>query len=514
MSSKDSRSMIEAGLEQMYPAADRDFLEGLEATLLTQATEHTAKSGSAGRSIWAALGAPLRRRTASLALGLVVVLTMLIGIFTPQRVFGAVLWLLGGRVYVPGVGIVDANTVRVLAAPVEASRDGVTVRVVSVIAKPDITQVVVEVEGMAYEDQIPYILSSYLLLPDGTAIGRRLRYIRTGFFQPVYEFAPLPAGVFEFELVWEPWTKRRAGDAGDWWQDTSQALVIPLTLVPGENLDTPVLPQAYALADASDTHYDITLEVLEVIQGLKETVLRLYFQWPGKFNSVYVDTGGGMELRSAHGEVFEHNRFALENQIMVVDTKNNQAPVAERYSFTEQTLVFEPGAPDARQLTLQIDRVSVWLDALEISFELDLGADPQVGDTWPLDVWFEAAGVPVHIVSARLVESTFYRRETNEEVPVYALEFSVGPRSDQGNHFLLSIDFSSIDGVGNLYGDYYEDEKPHGYVSTLRVPLKDAEHEMPTGVITVRVDSVDIELYGPWVISWEVPNLDNPTSDE
>ena len=136
-------------------------------------------------------------RWASAALALLLILAVTVAALGPQRVWAEVQRLLG---YVPGVGFVDLAETRVLVAPVETTRDGITVRVEQVIAEQDKTRVVVRSEGLPPEDAllpagaaVPDTASDafVLRLPDGRTLTTTEYSLRWG--AGTFTFPALPA---------------------------------------------------------------------------------------------------------------------------------------------------------------------------------------------------------------------------------------------------------------------------------------------------------------------------------
>ncbi len=88
------------------------------------------------------------RMRVRLAWGLAVVLVLLaagILIAGPQNVVSALQQILG---YIPGIGIVQPGSIRVLAEPVYVTREGITLTLEQVVADPSQTIVVYKVEGL------------------------------------------------------------------------------------------------------------------------------------------------------------------------------------------------------------------------------------------------------------------------------------------------------------------------------------------------------------------------------
>ena len=268
---------IEGALSVLYSAATPDaaFVANLERQLLAKATVLIGQH-AAGESplccLWARWARPLgRRRWATIAFGLLLAVAVALAAVGPQRVWAEVQRLLG---YVPGVGFVDLQETRVLTAPVEVARDGVTLRVEQVLAQPGGTTVVIRIEGLPPEDQLwPHgatvddDFDPGLRLPDARRLPLKGCTLRLE--TSTLEFPPLPDDVYRVTLELPRLPLVPAGAAPEAWE-------VPLTLCPATGeLVTELFPQPYALPDASDTHEDITLRVLEVAHSPEETVLRL-----------------------------------------------------------------------------------------------------------------------------------------------------------------------------------------------------------------------------------------------
>lgn len=119
-----------------------EFVERLERQLNAQAQRRPAPR------FWMRwLAAPAGLRWATVAAALLLVAALIIGAVGPQRVWAQVQRLLG---YVPGVGLVqDTAGLRVLAEPVQVTRQGITVTVKQATADAERTILVWEVTGLS-----------------------------------------------------------------------------------------------------------------------------------------------------------------------------------------------------------------------------------------------------------------------------------------------------------------------------------------------------------------------------
>ncbi len=433
---------IEGALQAVFSAATPDaaFVTNLERQLLARGavlTKPRAAGESPLRRWWARWVQPLgQRRWATIALGLLLAVAVALAAVGPQRVWAEVQRLLG---YVPGVGFVDLEETRVLTAPVEVTRDGVTLRLEQVLAQPGGTTVVIHTEGLPPEDQLwPHgatvddDFDPGLRLPD--ARRRPLKGCTLRLETSTLEFPPLPDDVYRVTLELPRLPLAPAGTALAAWE-------VPLILRPATGeLVGELFPQPYAPSDARDTHEDVTLRVLEVAHSPDETALRLQVQWPDPdWLFPHIGHHQLLTLRDDLGHVYQRpagpsSGSSSQTVIVGVQPDGEAMPSPTPTIPThERTSSFAPVSLSARRLTLVVDEVGFDVQA-EASFTVDLGDDPQVGDHWPLDIDLDVAGFPVHISGARLVEERLRLRDGPMQRTL--LQFDVDPVPEQAGRTL------------------------------------------------------------------------------
>jgi len=503
---------IEGALSALYSAAapHAAFVANLERQLLARGavlTELRAAGESPLRRWWAQWMQHLsQRRSATIALGLLLAVAVGLAAVGPQRVWAEAQRLLG---YVPGIGFVDLEETRVLTFPAEVTRDGVTLRVEQVLAQPDGTTVVIRTEGLPPEDQLwPHGATGDddfdpgLRLPDARELSLRGCTLRLE--TSTLEFPPLPDGVYHVTLELPRLPLAPAGEAPEAWE-------IPLTLRPATGeLVTQLFPQPYAPPDTSDTHEGVTLRVLAVAHSPEETVVRLQVQWPDPdWERPRTGSRRPLDLRDDLGHVYQRPvgpSSASSSHTVIVgvqpdgEATPSPAPAVPTY---EQTLSFAPVSLSARRLTLMVDEIAFDVQA-EASFAVDLGDDPQVGDHWPLDIDLDVAGFPVHISGARLVEEQMRLRDGPTQRTL--LQFDVDPVPQEAGRTLQSI---GLDGEGA--GFRGGSTGGYNYLSNiLRAALIVREGEsVPTGVVELQVRSASVAIHGPWTITWALPGGDD-----
>jgi hypothetical protein len=503
---EERSSRLEGALHALYQAATpaEPFVAELEQRLLSRSTAHAAPrtEGQARplrlRTQWPRLRSGHRWATA-VACALLALAIGLAGV-GPGRVLAGIQELVG---YVPGIGFLDLQATRLLAAPVEVTRDGVTLRVEQVIAAAGRTEVVVRSLGLPAEDQLwpdgargDPGYEPVLRLPDGRALTTGRWKVRLGAGN--LEFEPLPEGVYHVTLELARLPLVPAGAAPEGW-------FIPLTLRPATGeLVSELFPQPY-LVTAEDTRHEITLRVLEVAHTPAETAVRLQAWWTeqdGQFPSV-----GHFrlpELRDNLGHVY--HEATTPGTGSSVQTEVIRIPEGQDSTMTptpegptqEWTLAFAPISPSAGQLTLWVDAVDLEVPA-EASFMVDLGDDPQVGDRWPLNVHLTVAGFPVHISGAQLIAEELALREGL--VRRTWLQFDVGPVPEQNGRTLYGIVLvANTEGFGGSSSGY----DPQTGAIRAGLELRDGAR-MPVGPIEIQVERASVAFHGPWTVTWTLP---------
>jgi hypothetical protein len=497
---------IEWALEAVLGTPDPEaaFIAELEQQLVARAQARQRPQGeSRPRRFWARWKQPIRQHRWAAATGtLMLVAAVALAVVGPQRIVAAIQQLLG---YVPGIGFVDLEATRLLAAPVEVSRDGVILRVEQVIAQPDGTKVIIRSEGLPPEDQLwPHgareeaNYQPLLRLPDGHTLTSDTWSLRLG--AGTLEFPPLPDGIYRIILELPRLPLVPAGAAPENW-----TVALDLRPATGE-LVAELFPQPNAPPDAEDTHQGIALQVLAVAHSPEETAVRLQVQWP---NPDWMAPNVGcfrlLELRDDLGHVYHEvpaSSTGSTVQTVVIrihegaDVTPTPAPEIPTHEFLR---TFAPVSPSARTLALWVDAIGFEVPA-DASFSVDLGDDPQVGDRWPLDMHLTVAGFPVHIGSARLVQEESHLRDGVEQET--ALYFDFDPVPDQNGRTLQGVRLLSSSALGS--GGGYDPQ-----TRTIRASLDLVEWPwVPSGPIDVQVEGASVVFHGPWTVAWTVPGAD------
>lgn len=497
---------IERGLEAVFgtPGPEAAFIAELEQQLVARAQARQQLQGeSHSRRFWARWKQPIRQHRWAAAAGtLMLVAAVALAVVGPQRIVVAIQQLLG---YVPGIGFADLEATRLLAAPVEVTRDGVILQVEQVIAQPDGTKVIIRSEGLPPEDQLwpdgareDGNYQPLLRLADGRTLATGTWSLRLG--AGTLEFPPLPDGIHHITLELARLPLVPPGAAPENW-------TVPLDLRPATGeLVAELFPQPYALPDAQDTHQGITLRVLGVAHSAQETAVRLQVQWSNPdWMFPHVGHVRQPELRDDLGHVYRqiptsNSGSTVQTEVIRTHEGADVTPTPMPEVPTHEFLrTFAPVSPSARTLTLWADAVGFEVPA-DASFAVDLGGDPQVGDHWPLDVHLTLAGFPVHISGARLVQEESHLRDGIEQQT--ALTFDFDPVPDQNGRTLQGVRLLSSSALGS--GGGYDLQ-----TRTIRASLDLGQWPwVPSGPIDVRVESASVLFHGPWTLAWTVPGAD------
>ncbi|MGD2103679.1 MAG: hypothetical protein PVJ55_01005, partial [Anaerolineae bacterium] len=506
-------SEIEEALGTLFSAPEPDpaFVARLERQLMAhdeRAAAQPVGQASSLRRFWELIWQPVRSHRWATA-GIAVLLALAVAFLAvgPQRVWADLQRLLG---YVPGVGFVNLEETRVLTAPVTVTRDGVTLRVEQVLAAPDGTTVVISNEGLPPEDEVVdgsrepramYLAGIELRLPDGTRLSPNR--MASGWGTARLGFPPLPQGVYHLTLEAERLPGVPVGIAPEDWE-------IPMTLRPATgDLIGELFPEAYVPADASETHADVTLRVVAAVHTPEVTALRVRVEWPNpawQGPRLHRDYQGAPGLHDDVGHIYRHVRarpvsapgFTEEVAVEEAPPPGHRdiPPLPASGVLTEeQTLTLAPISPSARRLTLPIDEVS-FVVPVEETFTLDLGENPQPGDSWTLDEHLTVAGFPIHVTGVHLEEADPGGMDFK-----YQLTFDV-EREEAGNPTLsgivVEVPFRGSSG-GTMSGSFIGEEKARPSAVGEALPLHP---------FTVTVRRVGVSVRGPWTLSWSVPGAE------
>ncbi len=412
--------------------------------------------------------------------------------------------------YVPGIGFVDLGATRVLTAPVQVSRDGVTLRLAQVLAQPDHTIVLIRTEGLPPEDKLwPHGASSQefsatLRLSDGTGLSVQSFTLSLAASRLEFSALPITSTTVTLELARLPVVPPGAAPEG--WAIPFQLRLANDTTNGGASGQT--YPQPYA-PNASDTHHGITVSVLSVAHSADDTAVRIQVEWSDStWEQPGLSYAGILNLSDDLGHIYFMPPPTASNSTVssvVISQPAGPGPTATpigarpSFVFDENYNRFTPISNSALTLTLHVTGVEFDVPATG-TFTLDLGPAPKIGDSWPLDVWLPTYGGPAHIDGARL------RQELDPNNPPRTLlDFDVALPPASGG---MSVRGLWLQGDSRFNGGSggYDVRTDHVLVG---INVADGR-PLPTGLVTVTLSSASILFDGPWQMSWAVPDRTGP----
>lgn len=299
----------------------------------------------------------------------------------PARVAAAVQKLLG---YVPGSGLVSTEApLRVLAEPVEQTRDGVTITVSSALLSADKTQIEYRVFGIlrsAYPDSESItgcMEHEYLRLPDGSELVR------------MDDFPAVPTDVNEAVLVIPCLANTLPGKAPENWELPLRFVPAPegLTVLPVEEVSptpevTGTLPTTTETGTPTPDANAGSLTVTNVINTETGYALVVYFL-PGGGANAWVQQTGMPTITDAAGKTVLYN---LPLDILNSLPADPSGADVMAYQFNASGVTFPV------TLRYQGARYAVPQPEAKARFTFDAGATPQPGQEWNLNQTIELAG--------------------------------------------------------------------------------------------------------------------------
>jgi hypothetical protein len=236
----------------------------------------------------------------------------------------------------------------------------------------------------------------------------------------------------------------------------------------------------------------------------------VHLQWPEKSwvfeeGSTFLNAGS-VTLSDDIGNVYDpindpSGMWASDAKTFPQNAELSDKEVEFNARAIEQSLSFVPIKTEVRQLTLDVSDIELYAPPAalgELGFEIDLGAKPQIGDQWPLDIQLDIAGFPVHITSARIVDDA--------PGPFWGpgLALSTDPVLTNSGYSLAGYHLTALDAgyTGIKYG-------PNSYGGFETVLYVDEGKLIPSGPTHILVDGAAIRISGPWELTMINPFYNN-----
>lgn len=407
---------IETELLALFTAGqpDQDFADQLEVMLRKRAAGLITSSARKPNPAWRT-NLSLRP---ILAISVIIGLLMLAAITAlgPQRVLAAVQNLLG---YVPGIGFVDLEEARMLAAPISMTQEDITFELEQVVASADDTRVAFKLrsaDALSLEPrpeaaskstkklELFHGFNPAVVLPTGERfLLTSMRYNGSGCcWRGLIQFPPLPAEAHQAWLEFEIGSESFSGQEGRPWK-------VPFTLHSAaevwqsEEALVTIIPDG-----ARVTVNGVTVEILQIVRATSETAVQLQMRWepaswtywPGSnpwlrddVGHTYFEVAAG-ESASGASEVF------FEQVVEVVEAEGPagapSSPPPPHPATSQEIHTFAPLSAAARQVTMVLNELEFSVP-VEAGFSIDFGDHPQPGQIFPVNQRFQVAGQDVLI---------------------------------------------------------------------------------------------------------------------
>lgn len=382
-------------------------------------------------NLWQGISSRLNRRFSVITLRKHPIAAILIALIIFLGVSGGVYALGRALGYIPGAGFVDKNaSILVLKEPVSSISNGIQITIDQVVADPAQTTIFYAVEvkdkaalkpgaamvpGEAVCENMPDFVSHSLRLPDGQILpggssgpDPNQPYEENGVTRFIAIDPPIPSGVDTFTFV------LGCGQG----EDTAQLVPAP------KNFIMPVITVApqktQEIAQSTMTPADILVSTDQPNMNIESFVelddgyiLVGYLQYEPQDNRTLLPASfANITIADANGTPIEV-QDVLQGQ--------NYWP-AENNADRDYWVIKVLGEDHTWPLTIT-HQPTFELSSVEVAtFQIDLGANPQDGQSWKLDLDIPMGDIGMlHVDSVKLFKGTAPLEDPNS----YSLDFSI-----------------------------------------------------------------------------------------
>ena len=399
--------------------------------------------------------------------------------------------------YVPGIGLVSEGQIRVLAEPVSVTREGITLKIEEVLVDSTQTTVIYSVEGLTNDmlDVNPLVNApgcyqdAVLRLPEEELSSTNLTGTSWGTgYQHKATYPVIPSTISEITLVMPCVRSALPGKAPENWELPFRLIPAPpdMTAFPVIEISTPVeitstaLPPIETGTNLVPDGVSLTLD--RAVQMDDGYLIYATLHWENTgFSSLDFLDPTMFHLLDANGKEITYSFDDEANHNLTPA----QMPGRGQTMFAIRTAPIRVGGP----LTLVVDSVDVTV-ATNASFLFDPGPDPKPGQVWELNQDLDVGyGHSLRVLSAK------YPPPPLEYLPQQD-GFSFDMRSETGvtNAMLFDLVHPLAGGGGGGGGTAGVFSAGFSYAGA-----------MPEGPITVNVESISVNLPGPWKAEWTPP---------
>jgi hypothetical protein len=460
-------------------------------------------------NLWPEITARLERKSPMLTLRTRPIVALLLALLILLALSGVAYAL--GRMfgYIPGVGIVDQSApLRILAEPVVAEREGLTVTISEVIADSNRTFVSYTIDGVIVPAMARATCGAFpsLQLPDGSALstvsvdtggpqGARVGAILK--LEQSVTYSSIPTGVNKVTFTLPCILPEGTGPEN--WQ-------IPLALSPApEGYATPAVEIGATFVASNPTFVILptpttdmrifTPEPPESLPATPTTVpngsglyLDKVIELPDSYILVgnFTDAGDLPGALEVNLDPYEDLPYMEDGSGEAVNFKAREDIQPETMSSGVRYWAFEIAKPVQGPLTITLDQINI-AKFYAFEFHFDVGANPQTGQTWEFNV-------PVRLGSYGYVMDSVEMIENG-----YLFKYHSGTDVPEGTSLLFNL-------IGHT---------PEQNSSEVRNGATVVEYSeelifsppLPTGQLTVELTSMEtVPLQGPWTLTWTPPS--------
>jgi hypothetical protein len=469
-----------------------------------------ADSLSRNTNLWMNISTQLERKSIMMKLRARPMLAMLIALLTLLVLSGAVYAIGRSLGYVPGVGIIDQSIpLRVLAEPVVAEKDGLTVTVSQVVADSEHTFVAYAIDGLFWQKEGWPMCGGLpsLQLPDGSLLnivsgGDGPRGGRVGDpmnFETTASYPPIPVDVSNVKFTFPCILAESNGPKN--WQ-------IPLKLSPAPKdyatpgvevgatfvssnpkfilTPSPTFDAALFTPELYDPSWPATPTSVPNGSGL---YLEKVIELPDSYILIgnFADAGdlpGGLSVDDNPYHDLPHIEDGLGNPIDF-KVREDLQPEAGSGGRWARYWAFEIAKPVRGPLTITLDQINIGVfDTTQFNF--NVGPNPQVGQKWELNL-------PIHLRKYDYVIDSVEAIKDG-----YLFKYHSGIDAPEGVSLDINIVGSTLEGSSS---------QVNGGNTVVEYSGSLTYSVQPTGQLTVELTlSETVPLQGPWTLTWTPSN--------
>jgi hypothetical protein len=427
--------------------------------------------------------------------------------------------------YIPGIGFVQSASLRVLAEPVTQTREEITVTIEQVTVDSERTIIVYKTEGLKIAaanskgEGGPFGAPTSLRLPDGTNLEASadngfggtpeplITNIHTEGGWPNYVgrlvYPPVPAGMKELTLSIPILETMPAGAAPENWEITFRLKPAPpdMTFAPITELaaaSTPLQTEP-AVSPAAGKTGTPTLSNTVTLHGVTfklENVIELDDGFVFTGNLFWDDsafpTGKGLLAGATMPILTDESGQKIPIEAVQVNGTYDEHHAPWSYRTNRKNF--------SGPLVLSIPSIDATLMPPDAGFELDLGPNPQIGQSWEINRDFNFAGYIIHLRSVQLLDDSNPCWKANlvfnfasEDAGVYA-----SVTDDVPQPALQKVCSGGGGGGGPVDPKIFSTGTEYS--------------SMPTGVHRFAITaSIPYVIHGPWQVAWNPPMAAGPT---